>query len=93
MTHKPGSKFLADRLTIDVPQAYCSLDIPKLQIQGSADLPGFRQQFLRYYNKAGKPKKYVLIRGADHVFSQRAHRTRAITLTRDFFTQTLRDHH
>ena len=36
----PGKIFYTDRPKINVPQAYCSLGIPKLQIQGTADLPG-----------------------------------------------------
>ncbi|MGD0230571.1 MAG: alpha/beta fold hydrolase [Syntrophorhabdales bacterium] len=37
------------------------------------------------YRNLKKPKKFELIKGADHVFSVQGHRERAITLSRDWF--------
>lgn len=78
-------KFRADRPAIDVPQAYCSLRISKLQIQGDADLPGLREEFTLYFSRAKAPKKQIVILGADHVFTNWRHRKKVIAETLNGF--------
>jgi pimeloyl-ACP methyl ester carboxylesterase len=86
---RPGRKFFDDRPEVDVPQAYCSLRIPKLQIQGDADLPGFRETFAGYFSRAKKPKRHVVLPGADHVFTDWRHRRKVIVLAVDWFARHL----
>jgi pimeloyl-ACP methyl ester carboxylesterase len=76
-----GPQFYSDRPSQDVPEAYCSLAIPKLQIQGDQDLPGFREKFLEYYPSALEPKEHLVIPGADHSFSRWEHRKRLLSET------------
>jgi alpha/beta superfamily hydrolase len=73
-----GRQFFTDRPAVNVPEAYASLTIPKLQIQGNDDLPGFREQFTAYFSSAPKPKKHLVISGANHTFDYWPHRRRAI---------------
>ena len=86
---KPGKIFYADRPKIDVPQAYCSLLIPKLQIQGDNDLPGFREEFAFYFPRAKGTKKHIVIPGADHTFTNWTHRKRVIASMLKWFKQYL----
>ena len=74
---------------IDVPEAYVSLKIPKLQIQGDHDIPGFREGFEKFFPLASKPKKHVLIPGASHVFSEWPLRQKVIKLTVNWFLKYL----
>ena len=85
----PALSFYTDRPSVDVPEAYCSLAIPKLQIQGDEDLPGFRTEFARYFPQAKPPKKHLIIPGADHVFSKWPHRRKAILETAKWFKKHL----
>jgi len=80
-----GPGFYTDRPECEVPESYCSLDMPKLQIQGDQDLPGFREEFARFFPKAPGTKKHVVIPGADHVFSTWKHRERVIGLSVEWF--------
>lgn len=82
-------RFFRDRPAVDVPAAYASLRCPKLQIQGDADLPGFREGFAEYFRVAPPPKRHVVVPGADHVFTQTRHRRRVIRLTVAFFARNL----
>jgi alpha/beta superfamily hydrolase len=84
-----GKPFFTDRPKVDVPDAYISLRIPKLQIQGDNDLPGFREQFSEYFAQALKPKRHVIIPGADHTFTLWPHRHRAIRETVKWFLRYL----
>lgn len=84
-----GLRFFRDRPAVDVPAAYASLRCPKLQIQGDADLPGFREGFAKYFRLAPPPKRHVVIPGADHVFTQTRHRRQVIRLTVGFFARCL----
>ena len=63
-----GPKMETDRPEIDASDPYVSLKIPKLQIQGDNDLPGFVEGFRQYFPAALEPKEHVIIPGADHVF-------------------------
>jgi len=85
----PGRIFFTDRPVVDVPEAYRSLTIPKLQIQGDQDLPGFREEFTRYFALASAPKEHWVIPGADHVFSQWFHRRKVIARTVKWFGKYL----
>ncbi|RKX34853.1 MAG: hypothetical protein DRP71_05630 [Verrucomicrobia bacterium] len=84
-----GKQFFTDRPEVDVPDAYTSLTIPKLQIQGDDDLPGFREQFTEYFPRALKPKRHTVIPGADHTFTLWPHRRRAIRETVKWFERYL----
>ena len=81
--------FHSDRPSIDVPEAYRSLSIPKMQIQGDNDLPGFREQFSAYFSSAQEPKKHLVIPGANHTFDQWPHRKKVIRETVKWFQGTL----
>lgn len=74
---------------IDVPQAYASLTIPKLQIQGDNDIPGFREGFEKFFPLASKPKKHVVIPGGDHVFTSWPIRKKVIKQTVNWFLKYL----
>lgn len=80
-----GRRFFSDRPKVDVPAAYAKITCPKLQIQGDADLPGFREEFARYFPSAPGPKRHLVLRGADHVFTRATDRRRVINKTVRFF--------
>lgn len=84
-----GPGLSRDHPKVDVPEAYLSLRIPKLQIQGDHDLPGFREGFAAYFPQAPAPKKHVVIPGADHVFTHWPHRRKVIRLTVNWFLKNL----
>jgi alpha/beta superfamily hydrolase len=84
-----GPGLSKDHPKVDVPEAYLSLKIPKLQIQGDNDLPGFREGFECYFPAASAPKKHVVIPGADHVFTSWPIRRKVIRLTVDWFQKYL----
>jgi pimeloyl-ACP methyl ester carboxylesterase len=85
----PGKDFYKKRPKVDVPEAYCSLRIPKLQIQGDRDLPGFRERFLEYFPKAPNPKKHIVVKNGDHIFSDIRIRSFVIKKSRDWFVKHL----
>lgn len=85
----PGRQFFLDRPEVDVPAAFCSLEIPKLQCQGTADLEGFREVFSDYFPKAPGPKKHLVVADADHTFSVESHRRRARNATVKWFEKYL----
>ena len=84
-----GPKITTDRPKIDVPEAYVSLKIPKLQIQGDKDLAGFVEGFAEYFPAASAPKKHIVIPGADHVFTIWPDRRKVIQLTVKWFKKYL----
>jgi pimeloyl-ACP methyl ester carboxylesterase len=84
-----GRAFFTDRPTVDVPEAYLTLTLPKLQVQGDRDLPGFREQFSAYFPKAPGVKKHLVIPGADHTFNEWPHRRKAIGATVRWFERYL----
>ena len=86
---KPGKNFYTDRPKVDVPQAYCSLEIPKIQIQGTNDLPGFVEEFRFYFPRAKGIKKHLVIPNADHTFTTWPHRRRVIAETQKWFRKYL----
>lgn len=85
----PGRNFYSDLPEVDVPEAFCSLSIPKLQIQGDNDLPGFREGFARYFPKAMPPKKHLVIQGGDHVFTRWSDRRKVISSSVKWFEKYL----
>lgn len=84
-----GPKLSTDHPRVDVPEAYVSLKIPKLQIQGDKDMAGFREGFEQYFPLASAPKKHVIISGADHVFTTWRDRKKAIELSIKWFQKYL----
>lgn len=87
--HVSGKKFFTDRPKVDVPEAYVRLDLPKLQIQGDNDIPGFREEFSKYFPVTRGVKKHVIIPGGDHVFTTWKHRKQVIALTTQWFVKYL----
>jgi alpha/beta superfamily hydrolase len=88
---KVGPAFYTDRPPMDVPESYLSLPLPKLQIQGDQDLPGFREEFSAYFAKAQGVKKHLVIPGADHVFTTWKHRKQVIGKTVQWFEKHLKE--
>lgn len=76
-----GDSFLENRPEMSIEDAYVSLALPKIQVQGNADLPFFLEEFVGIYNKAQEPKQHHIIDGADHCFSKQAHREEAVGVT------------
>jgi pimeloyl-ACP methyl ester carboxylesterase len=85
-----GPQFYTDRPAIEVGDSYAALSIPKLQIQGDHDLPGFREAFTQFFPRASAPKKHIVVPGADHVFTQWPHRQKVIKLTVNWFCRHLK---
>ncbi|HEY8967162.1 MAG TPA: alpha/beta fold hydrolase, partial [Candidatus Methylacidiphilales bacterium] len=73
---RTGKAFFADRPKVDVPEAYVSLTLPRLQIQGDNDIPGFRERFEAYCPKGDPSVRHLVLPGADHVFTKWEHRVR-----------------
>ncbi|MES2309199.1 MAG: alpha/beta fold hydrolase [Verrucomicrobiota bacterium] len=88
---KVGPSFYTDRPKVDVPEAYLSLTLPKLQIQGDQDIPGFREEFSKYFPKAQGVKKHIVIPTADHVFTHWPHRKQVISKTVQWFSKYLNE--
>lgn len=84
-----GPKLSTDHPEVDVPEAYVSLKIPKLQIQGDNDIPGFREGFSKYFPAASAPKKHIVIPGADHVFTTWRDRQKVIRHSVKWFQKYL----
>lgn len=84
-----GKIFFTDRPKIDVPESFVSLKIPKLQIQGDNDIPGFRDAYAKFFPHASKPKKHVVVTGADHTFNNWKHRKSVINQTVNWFLKYL----
>lgn len=84
-----GPRLATDLPKADVPESYVSLRIPKLQIQGDNDIPGFREGFECYFPQASAPKKHTVIPGADHVFTSWPHRRKVIRQTVAWFQKYL----
>jgi alpha/beta superfamily hydrolase len=74
----------------DVPEAFCSLKIPKLQIQGDEDLPGFVSAFKKYFKNAPNPKSHIILPGADHVFTNWNDRAKVISQSVKWFKKYLK---
>jgi uncharacterized protein len=75
----PGKRFYLDRPKVDAPEAYVALKIPRLQIQGDNDIPGFREEFAAYCPKNDPLVRHLVVPGADHTFNKWEHRRRVIT--------------
>lgn len=70
--------FSTDRPAQTIGDAYRQLTLPKIQIQGSDDIPHFASEFLKFYEGAPEPKAYVLLQGGDHAFTSKAIRAEVI---------------
>lgn len=67
----PGEVFFTDRPgPTAVADAYQQLTIPKLRIQGTADLSFFETEFSEFYELAPEPKTFVSIEGGDHCLTR-----------------------
>ncbi|PTX99618.1 hypothetical protein DB346_17460 [Verrucomicrobia bacterium LW23] len=84
-----GPQFFMDRPAMDVPASYKSLRLPRLQIQGDKDIPGFLEGFTAYFKQAKGPKKHTVIPGADHVFTTWPHRVKVIEDTAAWLAEQL----
>ncbi len=73
-----GRRFYTDRPKVDIPEAYNALEIPRLQIQGDQDLPGFREEFSKFCPQNDPLVRHLVIPGADHVFNTWKHRRQVI---------------
>ncbi len=60
-----------------------------LVIHGEADTVVPAREGKAIYEHVGRPKKFELIKGADHIFSVPGHRERAITLSVNWFRRFL----
>ncbi len=60
-----------------------------LVIHGEADEVVRSREGKAIFEQAKRPKKFELIKGADHIFSVPGHRERAITLSIDWFRRFL----
>lgn len=65
----PGSGFIDARPAQSVGDAYKTITLPKLQIQGSNDYPHFIEEFSRFYTAAPAPKEHIILEGGDHAFT------------------------
>jgi len=74
----PGKRFYTDRPKVDVREAYLTLQMPKLQVQGDQDYAGFCERFAEYVKAAPGIKKHVILQGGDHVFTMGRQRRAAI---------------
>ncbi len=77
----PGPAFYTDRPERSIADVYTSLSLPKLQIQGDEDFAFFAEEFKPFFEQAQEPKKLILLKGGDHVFTSREVRTRVLTET------------
>ncbi|MBO3809180.1 MAG: alpha/beta hydrolase [Candidatus Brockarchaeota archaeon] len=88
--YRVGRDFFTDVLKHDILDS-CSKISPRplLIIHGSEDavVPVTHAHML--YDKAGEPKKLVIIEGADHTFSRRDWEDRVIQVTTEWFKETL----
>jgi hypothetical protein len=73
-----GRRFYIDRPKVDIPEAYNAVKIPRLQIQGDNDLPGFREEFAKFCPRNDPLVRHLVIPGADHVFTTWKHRRHVI---------------
>jgi pimeloyl-ACP methyl ester carboxylesterase len=74
----PGKAFYTDRPKVDTPEAWVNLDIPRFQIQGDHDNPGFLEEFSAYCPKNDPLVRHLVLPGADHLFTEWSIRRRVI---------------
>lgn len=77
--------FYDEFFTLDIPKAISKLKRPVLIIHGEKDelVPSHKDP-LELYTLANKPKKLVIINGADHSFSQEKHWKQVVKHVRSF---------
>lgn len=80
--------FSTDRPKQTIGDAYRQLTLPKIQIQGSDDIPHFASEFLKFYDAAPEPKTYVLLEGGDHAFTGKKIRAEVIARSVDWVRET-----
>jgi fermentation-respiration switch protein FrsA (DUF1100 family) len=71
-------RFYDEFFTLDIPRAIRKFKRPLLIIHGEKDAIPYEQEAYALYKMANRPKKFVLIRGADHSFHGRRHFAQAM---------------
>ena len=67
----PGKRFLHGSSGRKIrPRPTLAFDIPRFQIQGDHDNPGFLEEFTAYCPKNDPLVRHLVLPGADHVFSE-----------------------
>ena len=67
---KLNRSFYDEFFSLDIPKSIRRLKRPLLVIHGEKDLIPWDREGWMLYKQANKPKRFVLIRGADHSFSK-----------------------
>ncbi len=84
-----GDVFYTDKPDQTIADTYIGLSLPKLQIQGDQDYPGFREEFTAFYAKAKEPKEHIIIPEADHSFMKVHGRTLLMENSRDWILKNI----
>ncbi|MEM2350932.1 MAG: alpha/beta hydrolase [Thermoproteota archaeon] len=89
--YRIGRRFLEDALNHDILDS-CSKISPRpmLIIHGSQDVVVPVEHARMLYDKAGEPKKLVIIDGADHTFNRRDWEDKVIDLTIEWFKENFK---
>jgi len=89
--YRVGKNFFIDALKHDVLDSCAKISPrPMLIIHGSADPVVPVQHARMLYDKAGEPKKLVIIEGAGHTFSGRTLEDKVIETTIEWFKENLK---
>jgi dipeptidyl aminopeptidase/acylaminoacyl peptidase len=89
--YRVGKNFFIDALKHDVLDSCAKISPrPLLIIHGSADPVVPIQHARMLYDKAGEPKKLIIIEGAGHTFSGRALEDKVIEITIEWFKENLK---
>lgn len=75
---KLKKRFYDEFFTLDIPKAIKKFKRPILIIHGEKDLIPYEREALILYRMANQPKKFVLIKGADHSFHGSRHFSEAM---------------
>jgi pimeloyl-ACP methyl ester carboxylesterase len=76
--------FYDEFFTLDIPRAMKKYNRPLLIVHGEQDIIPWDKEGYGLYKLANKPKRFVLIKGADHGFHNPADWKRVIRLMTDF---------
>ena len=79
-----GAGFFTDRPAESVGDAYVTIAIPKLQVQGNLDRPGFIEDFTAFFDRAPEPKQHIIVPNGNHVLDNRHARAEVISRTREW---------
>lgn len=84
-----GQCFIDQRPEKSLLDVYREISIPKLQVQGTDDLPHFLEEFKPLFDAAKQPIKHHIIHDADHCFVKREHRQEAFNVTLNWVNDIL----